>query len=230
MGVRRPPQIRGKDGFSTFEMVLLLAVTALFLFGVVALTSRALSSVRPSKGDTEMNRESTRLLDRIEALVSGAKAFLTQPGAPPALDDMQLLFIADLHGSGGNIKLLEGGGIKSTGMEMVDIARSNGSQMPQVQEVPAGRVLYVRVSGDSQKTSQKMLTSMLDPSDPRAFSVEYWGEDGRRTDLGSAQAGASRITAVRVSVRLRSRGESRQFTRLVDLREPALATRSQALP
>ncbi len=175
-----------------------------------------------------MNREATRLLDRIEALVEGAKAFLTQPGAPTALDDMQLLFVADLDGSGGSVRLLEGGGITSNGMETVDIARLIGSQM--LQEVSTGRVLYVRVMGDSLKASEKMLTSMLDPRDPRAFSVEYSGEDGRRTDLGRAAESASRITAVRVSVRLRSRGESRQFTRLINLGEPAPAARSQALP
>ncbi len=228
MGVYRPPRIRREDGFSTWEMVLLLAVIALFLFGVVILSSRGLSSVQPSKGDTEMNREATRLLDRIQALVTSAKAFLRGADDPPVLEDLRLFFVADLDGSGGSVRLLEGGGMTSKGLETVEIARSIGSR--QLREVATGRVLYVSVTGDSLKTSVKVLTSMLDPTDPRAFLVEYSGEDGRRIELGKVQAGASPITAVSVSVRLRSRGESRRFTRLITLKQPAPVSRSLALP
>jgi hypothetical protein len=207
-------------------MVLLLAVIALFLFGVIALTGRGLSSVQPSKGDAEMNREAKRILDRVQALVVGAKVFLAGPGAPLA-KNVQLLFAADLDGSGGKLELKkDASGFRSKGLETVDILRSDGSSRRE--GIPSGRFLVARVLGDSGKTSQNTLTSMLDPSDPKAFQVEYRGEDGRPVDLGEAARSASLISAVRVSVRLRSRGESRRFTRLIRLEAPARAVREQA--
>jgi hypothetical protein len=209
-------------------MVLLLAVIALFLFGVIALTGRGLSSVQPSKGDAEMNREAKRILDRVQALVVGAEVFLAGPGAPPA-DNVQLLFVADLDGSGGKLEVNQGGsGFVSKGLETVDILRSDGSSRRE--GIPAGRFLVARVQGDSGKTSQNTLTSMLDPADPQAFRVEYRGEDGQSVDLAAAARSASLISAVRVSVRLRSRGESRRFTRLIRLEAPARAVQAQIRP
>jgi hypothetical protein len=224
----RAPHGTGKEGFSTVEMLLLLISVAVFLLGVVALVSRGVSSVQPSKGEAEMNREATRLLDRIQALVEGARAISTLPGANPGLENTRLLFLADLDGSGGQVRLKEGGtGIESTGLETVAMMRSNAGSM--IQEIPTGRNLYVTVWGDSPKASQILLTSMLDPSDGRAFIVGFTQGEAKQTDVGEAAAGAQRVTAVRVSVRLRLRGELRQYARPIHLRDPALVTPLDAL-
>ncbi len=203
-GTRRP------DGaFISVDMLLLLAILVVFLVGVVALTAAGVSSFQSAKGSARVQEEAGRLMDRIEAMVSGARAV-----SPGRTTGGPFDFVADLDGSGGQVRAAadaSGGTVLSTsGLEMVSLYRSSTSS----------RRLLTAVRGSSSGSRVVVLTSMLDPADPRAFGVECLSGTGRRVADGTGAK--AEVGEVRVTVRLASGGESRSFTRLVHLSEPAL--------
>jgi len=85
MRERKFPNAGKDEGFSTVEMIILLAVLAVFLAGVVILTARGVSTFDPAKGATRLYHESNLLFDRLGALLSSGRAIsLEQPALTPA--------------------------------------------------------------------------------------------------------------------------------------------------
>lgn|GEM_PF-5245012 len=190
-------------GFISLDMILLLVILAAFLVGVVGLTARGVSSFQPAKGSAEIREEADRLLDRLEAMVTGAKAV-----SPNRSRSGPFAFVADLDGSGGTVRVARSAA-ELSGLEVVLLERpSEGS-----------RKLVAAVRGDGSSTGDMVvLTKMLDPRSPHAFAavcilVEKVGSNTKHP-------GAS-VGSVRFSVRLASSGESGTFTRLVRLSSPA---------
>ena len=103
---------RFERGFISLDMILLLVILAVFLVGVVGLTARGVSSFKPAKGSAEIREEADRLLDRLEAMVTGAKA------VSPDARSGSLAFAADLDGSGGTVKVAGSAAVLS-GLEVV---------------------------------------------------------------------------------------------------------------
>lgn len=189
-------------------MLLLLAILVVFLVGVVALTAAGVSSFQSARGSARLQEEADRLMDRIEAMVSGARAV-----SPGGTTGGPFNFVADLDGSGGQVRVAAGasGGtvLSTSGLETVSLYRSS----------PSARRLLAAVRGRSSGSGVVVLTSMLVPADPRAFRVECLSGTGQPVAEGTgAKAG---VGEVRVTVRLASGGESRSFTRLIHLSEPA---------
>jgi hypothetical protein len=194
---------RFERGFISLDMILLLVILAAFLVGVVGLTARGVSSFQPAKGSAEIREEADRLLDRLEAMVTGAKAVswnMSRSGS--------FAFVADLDGSGGTVKVARSSA-ELSGLEVVLLERPSESS----------RKLVAVVRGDDSSTGDTVtLTTMLDPRSPHAFvAVPVLGE---KPDTNTESSGAS-VGSVRFSVRLASSGESGTFTRLVRLSSPA---------
>ena len=204
-----------ESGFSVVEMLLLIAVLVVSLVGVVALMGKSVSNFSAG-GGTKLYEEGTRLLDRIEALVSGARVIaLAYPDRGPSAATGFLEFAADLDGSGGHVSE-KGSALEIYGMERVGIDRASA------------RKLVAHVLGESCEASEVVLSSSLDPRDPRAFEVRYTAQGDRVLDIAETNVKELKIRALRVSIKLRAHGEARGFTRVIHLNSPAFVSGSRA--
>jgi len=190
-------------GFISLDMILLLVILAAFLVGVVGLTARGVSSFQPAKGGAEIRDEADRVLDRLEAMVTGAKAV-----SPNSSRSGSFAFVADLDGSGGTVKVARSAA-ELHGLEAVLLERPSESSR---------KLIAVVRGGDSSAGGTVTLTTMLDPRSPHAFvAVCILGEKPG----SNAKNSTASVGTVRFSVRLASSGESGTFTRLVRLSSPA---------
>ena len=177
--------LEAPGGFIKTEVLVALALVLALLVGMVLLLDGAVGS-KGGGGDAYLSREGDRVLDEVESLMTSAPSV----GAVKIRDSLnsRVTLLADLDGDLGT------GGYRvagKEGFELVQILRTRTDSdrlVARVSNAPAG--------GSKTVT----LTELLEAREPRAFDVEWLDSGGSRRQ-------------VRVSIKLKREGESREFTR-----------------
>ncbi len=209
-------------GSSLWEMVLLFLALALFILGVVALTSRGINSLQPTSYNGKLVVQGERLLDRLEALIREAIIFYPSSGTELSsagfIRDDSVGFAADLVGNArkgevaayvsGSRGILSSGSIKDVVIEQPSAKRNE---------------LVARLVDGDMKNKEVILARNLDARDPISFWVDYEVGD-HRTSKESDPTVVSRdirVAGVHLYLKLEDRGKTIELDRAFKLRIPA---------
>ncbi len=221
MRLARLRRAQNDRGFALWEMLVLLAVLALFLSGVIVLASKGIESLQPKSADRQLREQGETLMGRLEALAREAIVIY----GPPASDlssvtqpNRGILFAADLDGSATKSAVdafVAGGGDDTPveGIEDISVTQLYG----------ASTEIVARVTGADVKNKEVILTKVLDARHPPAFRVEYEAGDKRvlrEEDLAVASPDL-RVTGLHVYLKLEDRGKTLELDRAFKLNNPA---------
>jgi hypothetical protein len=219
----RTPRIKGsrsEHGFALWEMIVLLAVLAVFLAGVIVLASNGIQSLQRENADRPMSEKGEALMDRLEELTREAIVIYVSP-TPYWLSTFiinkkeEILFAADLDGDASQkeINAFVSGGESTGGIEGVRVAQPDD----------AANELVARIRGTEVGDKQVVLTRILDAQNEPAFEVKY--QVGKKGNLSKAElavlSGGQRVTGLHIYLKLRDRGKTLDLDRAFRLNSPA---------
>jgi hypothetical protein len=191
----------------TVDVVLVSLLLVLFMAGTVFVFEQRIGGGGAVTVDRRLADEAERVLSHLGLMAEDAPLVrLLDPGPGEAKDAdtglPALEVLADLDGdpaTGGFAAQSE------EGLERVVIYRST----------PGGRELIARVYLDPDTPAEEViLTSMLDPYDPEAFTVEFIDTGGS----GEVTVGAVEEARLEITLKITSNGETGTFTRTFNTR------------
>lgn len=226
------------DGFAVFELITLLLLFCVFLFGAVYLTHEvSFSGGRES--DLSVDLEGERILNDLGAIFDQGRVLIvgdygniedisnkngSEDGEPPRLTggdgfSGRIVFLADLDGDPhtGNAaasmfedKVESGPSDSDKNYEIISIQPENGSLLAEV------------LAGDGKGPERAVLSKHLDALSKHPFVVRFF-RNGKELLIGPSRGEPETVELVdliKVSVAVEKEGESKDIHKNYELAEP----------